>query len=105
MRSLVRALQERGHDVTASPNDALPPGTPDDEQLDYTAKTGRILITFNVRDFAALHQDRPDHPGILLAIQRQWSLSALIAALDHLAREGDPERLQGTLGWLNEWRR
>jgi len=104
MRSLVRVLRERGHDVTVSPNDALPPGTPDEVQLDYAIEAGRVLITFNVRDLSVLHESRPDHSGIVLAIQRQWTLSDLIAALDHLARDGVPEQLQGNLDWLNDWR-
>lgn len=103
-RALQRALLDRGHDVTRTPNDWMPPDAGDEMQLLRASARGRVLFTFNIRDFVVLAQAYEQHAGILLANQRIWTLSGLIAALDCMCHEMSAEAWTGQMRWLNEWR-
>jgi hypothetical protein len=70
----------------------------------YKTSQGRCIFTFNVRDFLVLAQHYPQHGGIILAAQRSWTLSGLIAALDRLLSETEAGDWVGQVGWLNQWR-
>ncbi len=65
---------------------------------------GRCIFTFNIRDFVALARRYPHHGGIILAAQSSWTLSGLIAALDHLLTETHAKDWTGQVRWLNQWR-
>jgi hypothetical protein len=101
-RALHRALLERGHDVTRTPNAWMPLDAPDELQLLAATAHGRCVFTFNVRDFSVLARTYPEHAGVLVAHQVEWDVGGLIAALDRfLAEVGS---LRGQVRWLNEWR-
>jgi hypothetical protein len=51
-----------------------------------------------------LAQSYPEHRGIILASQRKWTLSALIAALDRLLNESEAQEWIGQIRWLNDWK-
>jgi hypothetical protein len=53
-RALIRALRARGMDVTNAV-DTGHAGLPDRVQLEHAATEGRVLFTYNVGDFFALH--------------------------------------------------
>ncbi|HMN29005.1 MAG TPA: hypothetical protein PKE45_12710 [Caldilineaceae bacterium] len=55
-------------------------------------------------DFLALAGRYPHHAGIVLAAQRAWTLTALIAALDRLLTATDAAKWVGQVRWLNDWR-
>jgi hypothetical protein len=101
IKALDRALNERGHDVTRTPNEWMPFDASDEDQLLGATAQGRCIMTFNIRDFVPLARRFPDHRGIILANQQQWSLSGLIAALDRLLEENTAEDLAGIVRWLN----
>lgn len=63
-------MQAAGHDVQ-TPFDAHPSliGADDRDQLAYARATGRVLLTMNPKDFKELHDQDPDHPGILAVYQ------------------------------------
>jgi hypothetical protein len=65
---------------------------------------GRCIFTFNARDFLILAERYPQHGGIILAAQRSWTLSDLIAALDRLLSETEAANWVGQVRWLNQWR-
>jgi hypothetical protein len=77
----------------------------DETQLLGATAQGRCIFTFNVRDFLVLAQRYPHHGGIILAAQRSWTLSDLIAALDRLLSETEAGDWNGQVRWLNQWRR
>ena len=104
MRSLEKALHERGHDVTRTPTGWMPFDATDEMQLLGASTQGRCIFTFNIRDFIALSQKYPEHHGIILAQQHDWRLTDLIGALDRLLNEADPIDLRGMVRWLNDWR-
>ena len=74
------------------------------EQLLGATAQGRVLFTFNVRDFVLLSRRFPDHGGVIVAAQQHWRLPDLIAALDRMLQETEPAALRGHVCWLNDWR-
>jgi hypothetical protein len=103
-RALQRALLERGHDVTRTPVEWMPENASDEMQLFGATARGRCIFTYNIGDFVQLAQIYPEHHGIILATQRKWTLSALIAALDRVLTETEANDWVGQIRWLNEWR-
>jgi len=103
-KALHEALVERGHAVTRTPTQWMPRDASDERQLLGATAHGGCIFTFNVRDFIALAHDHPCHGGIILAAQASWTLSELIAALDHLLVETETASWMGQVRWLNEWR-
>lgn len=104
IKALQAALLARGHDVTRTPNEWMPLDASDETQLLRASSHGRCIFTFNIRDFAVLAARHPTHHGVLLAVQRDWTLPALIAALDHVLSQTEADGWVGQVGWLSEWR-
>jgi hypothetical protein len=104
MGSLVRILVERGRDVTRTPTEWMPLDASDEMQLLGATARGRCIFSFNIGDFLKLSQIHPQHRGIILAHQRGWNLSRLIAALDRLLSETEMDEWVGQIRWLNGWR-
>ena len=104
IKSLYRALRERGHDVTRTPAEWMPLDASDEMQLLGATAQGRCLFTFNVRDLLALARHHPYHAGVILASQSSWTLTGLIAALDRLLSSTHADDWLGVARWPNEWR-
>lgn len=103
-KALQKALLALGHDVTRTPNEWMALDAGDETQLLGATAQGRCIFTFNVRDFVVLAHRYPQHRGILLAAQSNWSLSALIDALDRMLSETQAEDWMGQVRWLNQFR-
>jgi hypothetical protein len=104
-KALHKALMDKGHDVTRTPNSWMPLDASDEVQLSQATAQGRAIFTFNVKDFIALDQHQLRHGGIILAAQNSWTLSELIVALDILLSGEESENWIGQVRWLNQWRR
>ena len=63
--AIVRALRERGIDVTTS-TEAQLVGARDIEQLEFARESGRVIVTQD-SDFLRLHQAGYSHAGIVFA--------------------------------------
>lgn len=103
-KALHQALIDRGHDVTRTSSDWVQKDASDEIQLLSATAQGRCIFTFNIRDFTVLSRSHPQHRGIVLAAQKSWTLSGLIAALDRFLSESDTRDVEGRLLWLNSWR-
>jgi len=103
--ALHQALVAGGHDVTRTPTEWMAPDASDEAQLLGATAQGRCVFTFNVRDFLILARRYPQHCGIILAAQKSWTLSNLIAALERLLSETEAADWIGQVRWLNQWRR
>jgi hypothetical protein len=90
-KDLHNALVSKGHDVTRTPAPGLPLDASDEFQLLWASAHDRVLFTFNIGDFLQLARRMPEHRGILLASQSNFSLGELIAALDRLLTETEAE--------------
>ncbi len=104
-RALQNALLARGHNVTRTPNAWISSDASDEKQLMGATAQGRVIFTFNIRDFMVLAQRYPQHHGIVLAAQRRWILSDLISSLDNLLSTTTPADWIGQIRWLNQWRK
>jgi hypothetical protein len=102
-KTLQKALQERGHDVTRTPIDWMPMDASDEMQLLRATARGRCIFTFNIVDFLQLVQAHPEHHGLIVANQRHWTISTLIAALDRMFIETTADEWIGQVRWLNDW--
>lgn len=103
-KSLYRALLERGHDVTRTPTEWMPLDASDEQQLLGATAQGRVIFTYNIRDFIALGKIYPNHGGIILAFQRSMTLGETITALDRILRETGADEWVGRTRWLNDWK-
>ena len=104
-KRLYHALLERQHDVTWTPNVWMPKAGSDREQLIGAMARGRILFSFNIKDFVALATVYPEHRGIVLAARSSWTLSSLIQALDRLLTETNSNEWLGQTRYLGHWQK
>jgi hypothetical protein len=104
IKALHAALTALGHDVTRTPNEWMSHDASDEAQLLGATAQGRVIFTFNVRDFVTLARQHPRHGGIVLAAQSSWRLGDLAPALDRLLTETDAAGWPGRVEWLNHWR-
>jgi len=106
-RSLVRALRARGVDVIT----ALGAGMierEDADHLDYATQQGRVLCTFNVRDFYRLHseyvaQGKP-HAGIILMRQQYYSIGEQMRRVLRLMARRSADEMMNWVEFLSAWR-
>jgi hypothetical protein len=82
----------------------MPIDANDETQLLGATAHGRIIFTYNVRDFTELAHRYPEHAGIILAAQRSWTLSSCINALQRLMAETRADERMGQVRWLDQWR-
>lgn len=104
IKALHQVLLDRGHDVTRTPNDWMPGDAGDEEQLLGATAQGRVIFTFNIRDFVPLAKRHPRHGGILLAHQTKFSLTDLIDTLDRCLSATEGDDWVGQVRWPSDWR-
>jgi NAD(P)-dependent dehydrogenase (short-subunit alcohol dehydrogenase family) len=86
-RAIGRRLREAGHDVLALGDDRQFEALADDDVLRLAAREGRVLVTFNVKDFAAILRDWADedrdHAGCILMVGMDHSqFGTILRALE-----------------------
>ncbi len=86
---VVNELRQLGHDVstiqeTGKANQALS----DEVVLDFARGERRVLVTLNRRHFVRLHEEHPDHAGIVVCTYDPDF--AALAQRIHIAVEGTP---------------
>ena len=101
IKALHAALTGLGYDVTRTPNEWMPQDASDEAQLLGATAQGRVIFTFNVRDFVIPARRHPRHGGIVLAAQSSWRLADLAPALGRLLSETDADEWPGRVEWLN----
>lgn len=104
-KALYKALLERGHEVTRTPNEWMPFDASDEGQLLGATAQGRAIFTYNIRDFIILGARYQHHAGIILTRQGSMTLHEIINALDLVLRETDANEWIGQIRWLNAWRK
>jgi hypothetical protein len=103
-KMLQQALLHRGKDATRTPNEWMRIDASDEQQLLGATAQGRVIFTFNIRDFQKLAKQYTHHAGILLAAQRSLSLHELIELLDKSLSTTNADQWIGQVRWLSEWR-
>ena len=103
---LIAALSLRGVDVTSSQQEGLA-GMPDQTLLEWCMRERRVLYTFNVRHFSALHKQFAkngiDHAGIVIALQQHYSIGEQMRRLLRIAANKSAEDMKNNLEFLSAW--
>ena len=87
-RAVIRGLRSRGIDVTTVFDEGRV-GQSDRAQLEYAARTKRVLYTFNVDDFCRLHKEYltegKSHSGIVVVYRQRYTTGQQLRLLLKLA--------------------
>jgi len=74
------------------------------QQLLGATAQGRVIFTYNIRDFQNLATRYPHHAGIISAAQPSFSLHELIELLDKSLSTTTANEWIGQVRWLSYWR-
>lgn len=100
---LVVGLRARGSDVLTV-FEAGMVGETDARQLELASRLGRVLYSFNVRDFCRLHQDWVEsgrsHAGIVVVSRQQHRIGEQVRGLLTLGSRFAPDQMRGRLEFL-----
>ena len=103
---LVDALRARGVDVETA-YEACMIERDDHEQLAYAAERERVVYTFNVGHFRALHVEflasGKSHAGIIVGSQQQYSVGEQMRRLVKLIARKTAEEMRNQLEFLSNW--
>ena len=77
----------------------------DESQLTWAASQSRVLVSFNMRDFARLHtkwmHEGRGHAGIV--VSAQIGVGLLVRRLRHLAASFSEDDMRNRLQFLGNW--
>jgi predicted nuclease of predicted toxin-antitoxin system len=104
---VARRQRSRGFDVVSAHEVGMSDAN-DAEHLDYAAHRGRVLLTFNTKDFASLHTqwvaDGRPHAGIVVSRQyRRREIGELLRLVENLLLLATDEDLANRLLYLTEF--
>jgi hypothetical protein len=103
---LVAALRARGVDVETA-YEAGMIEREDHEQLAYATEQGRVVYTFNVGHFCALHAELlssgVSHAGIVVSQQQHFGVGSQMRRLLNLIAAVTDEEMHGRLEFLSDW--
>ncbi len=94
-KQLQTDLRKMGFDVLTTAEEEMETA-PDDEQLAFATSSGRAVFTFNIRDYALLHQkglaQKQDHAGIIVSRQIEPKkygllLQRIVRLLNHFTQD------------------
>ena len=107
--ALIIALRARGIDVQTV-EDAQMRGHSDEEQLRYATEQGRAIYSFNIGHYMALHtrfmeQGLHCHAGIILAVNRRWSVGEQMRRIALLVKGKTAEKMRNEVEFLSAWDR
>lgn len=104
--ALVRALRDRGADVTTTTETGLTEFT-DEQQLGWATIQARVLVTYNAADFCRLHAEflgsSRHHAGIVIAEQQRLAVGEMMRRLLRLRAAVDAGSMRDRLEFLNRW--
>ena len=103
---LVRGLRSRGIDLVTAVEAGMIRRM-DEEHLNLAKDQGRVLYSFNVRDFHEIHTKwiatGRDHAGIVLAQQQRYSTGEQIRRLLRLIGSVTDEAMRNREEFLGRW--
>lgn len=103
--SLTDALRLRGVDILTT-QEAGNIGFNDYDQLNYAQEKGRVLLSYNKKDFAKIHyefmKNDKSHTGIVLS--NQLPIGQVLKRLMRLYFTLSKEEIRNRLEYLNAWK-
>jgi hypothetical protein len=102
--SVAVQLRAAGFDTISTP-EASRLGASDPDQLGWSANQGRVLVTFNVSDFARLHYEwitqGRQHSGVV--VSRQRPIGDLIRRILAMGQSLSEDDMKDRLEYLSNW--
>lgn len=102
--AIAPALRNVGFDAISTP-EAGRLGALDEDQLAWASAAGRVMVTFNVGDFAAHHADwlnsGKHHAGII--VSTQLGIGDVLRRLVRVANALDADAMKDRLEFLSDW--
>jgi len=106
--ALVVALRARRVDVLTASSGGMV-NRSDEEHLRHATGDGRVLYSFNIRDYSSLHAQwiasGQAHSGIILAPQQRYSTGEQLRRLLHLLNRRSAAEMLSRLEYLSTWGR
>jgi hypothetical protein len=103
---LVRGLRSRGIDLVTA-NEVSMIRQEDETHLREATSHGRVLYSFNIRDFHEIHTNwaalGQEHAGIVLAQQKRYSTGEQIRKLLRLIGTLAAEEMRNREEFLGQW--
>jgi uncharacterized protein DUF5615 len=103
---VVSALRVRGVDTMTAHDSALI-NSSDERQLEYAAANERVLYSFNVSDYMALHvaymSAGKHHAGLILAQQQRYSVGEQMRRLLRVVQMKPAEGMRDSVEFLSAW--
>jgi predicted nuclease of predicted toxin-antitoxin system len=102
----VRSLRSRNVDVLTV-SDVGMVHKSDEEQLNWARQNGRVIFSFNTKDFYQLHTiligQGLSHAGIILAPQQRYGIGDLMRGVLKLINTKPPAEMWGQVEFLSNW--
>ena len=102
----LRALRSRNVDVL-TPKDVGMLHRSDEEQLSWARENGRVIFTFNVRDFNQLHsiwtETGLNHAGIIFSPQQRYGIGELLRGVLQLINLRSSQEMQDRVEFISNW--
>lgn len=103
-RMIAKALRQQGYTCHAADEVGMKQAS-DEAQLEYAARMGYALVTYNVEHFAPLHarylQKGWEHFGIVL-IPKRWGASEVLRRLLKLLNAVTANEMRNDVRWLSD---
>lgn len=103
---LVHALIVRGLDAVTAYDEGMVERA-DEAHLDYATRQGRVLYSFNRRDFYRLHieylKQGRSHAGIILAQQQRYSVGEQMRRILKLNAAKSAADMKNAVEFLSAW--
>jgi len=103
---LIQALRARGIDVTSA-FEANMIEREDLDHLEHASREGRVIVSFNVRDFNRLHREfltsGKSHSGIVVSRQQSYSVGEMMRRLLRIVAARSPEEMKDRIEFLGSW--
>ena len=99
------ALRSRGYDVISA-HEINMRGKTDEEQLEYSTKNNRVILTRNIKHYVNLQREYfkngPSHNGIV--VTDYLPFKELIRRINRFLNEKLPDEMQNRLEWLQNYK-
>jgi len=104
-RMIAKGLRRQGYNCRAADEVGMKRAS-DEAQLEYAARMGYALVTYNIEHFAPLHtrylREGWEHSGIVL-IPKRWGASEVLRRLLNLLDAVTADEMRNNVKWLSDF--
>ena len=102
------ALRARRVDISTA-SDCGMVNRSDEQHLRHASADGRVLYSFNIKDYCSLHEQwivaGQEHGGIILAVQQRYDVGEQMRRLLQLINRRSAVEMLSRLEYLSHWGR